>query len=160
MRGTKGKHWKWSIKSKRKFTGRKFSLQHIENLRKSHLGNVGYWLGKKRTGQGIGLWMKGKKFTKARKEKMRKTSIKYKTYKNFPKHISKWRGTKEEYQKLHRWVRLNLDKSDICEKCHQSKLKGKKIHWANKSNKYKKELQDWIRLCAKCHYKHDYGKIN
>jgi len=29
-------------------TGRKFTKEHIENLKKSHLGNSGYWKGKKR----------------------------------------------------------------------------------------------------------------
>ena len=72
----------------------------------------------------------------------------------FGKGETKWKGTLTEYKKLHNWVNKYLGKPNICEICGEYKI-GHKIHWANKSGKYKKEAGDWIRLCAKCHYKYD-----
>ena len=67
---------------------------------------------------------------------------------------TKWKGTLKEYKKLHHWVGSYLGKPEVCSNCGQVKI-GKDIHWANKSGKYKKDINDWIRLCAKCHYKFD-----
>lgn len=65
-----------------------------------------------------------------------------------------WRGTIEDYKALHHWVGKYLGKPEICSSCGKIK-KGRGMHWANKSGKYKKEGSDWLRLCAKCHYKFD-----
>lgn len=155
---------KWSKERNKKISlslvNRKLSFEHIENLRKSHLGNPGYWLGKKRIGQGIGLWMRGKKFSEERKEKMRETSIKYQSYKYLPHINAQWKGERKDYLSLHAWVRKQLGNSDTCEGCGSSKLKKNQIHWANKSGNYLRDLSDWIRLCAKCHWKYDYEKVN
>lgn len=35
----------------------------------------------------------------------------------------------------------------------------KKIHWANISRLYKRDLDDWMRLCAKCHKAYDMDKL-
>lgn len=56
------------------------------------------------------------------------------------------------YDALHLWVRRNLGKAEACANC--SKSTGR-IHWANKSGEYKKELDDWIALCPKCHVAYD-----
>ena len=58
------------------------------------------------------------------------------------------------YSGLHEWVRRNLGRPETCEHCG-IKQNGHKIHWANKSGEYKKELSDWLRLCVPCHSKHD-----
>jgi len=29
------------------------------------------------------------------------------------------------------------------------------IQWANKDHKYKRDISDWMRLCAKCHTHYD-----
>lgn len=34
-------------------------------------------------------------------------------------------------------------------------LKKKKLKKINKSGKYRRHIDDWIRLCAKCHGKYD-----
>lgn len=64
-------------------------------------------------------------------------------------------GDINAYNRLHRWVRKNLGRPETCESCLESGLAREKIHWANKSREYKKELTDWIRLCAKCHFDYD-----
>ena len=73
---------------------------------------------------------------------------------------SRWKGNNVGYDALHDWVRRNLGSPTLCEKCGTNGLSGKKIHWANKSGKYKRNLEDWIRLCVRCHKEYDnqYGK--
>ncbi len=61
------------------------------------------------------------------------------------------------YSGLHMWVRKQLGTPDTCEHCGV-KQNGHKIHWANKSGEYKKDLSDWIRLCVPCHSKYDKNK--
>lgn len=62
------------------------------------------------------------------------------------------------YRALHLWVERNLGKPDKCEHCCKSGLSGHQIHWANKSQEYKRELTDWLRLCVVCHKRYDGGK--
>lgn len=63
------------------------------------------------------------------------------------------------YVALHSWVSKYLGKPTTCEFCKKTDLTGCQIHWANVSREYKRDLSDWIRLCAKCHKKYDgYGQ--
>lgn len=67
-----------------------------------------------------------------------------------------WKGDKVKYRALHNWVERVLGKPDICEHCHNKfPLKRKKIDWANKDHSYRRNKQDWIRLCRQCHIKYD-----
>jgi len=66
-----------------------------------------------------------------------------------------WKGSKDEYRALHYWVQGELGKPDTCTQCKRTGLSGRKIHWANISGEYRKDLRDWVRLCAKCHMKYD-----
>lgn len=68
---------------------------------------------------------------------------------------NKWLGNKVGYYGLHRWVRFHLGKPQKCEHCGIKDLKPRQYHWANKSHKYLRDLNDWIRLCAKCHKAYD-----
>ncbi len=67
-----------------------------------------------------------------------------------------WKGNKVGYSGLHKWVVQQLGVPEICELCGKIGLKNHKIHWANKSHKYLRKLDDWIRLCVSCHRKYDY----
>lgn len=66
------------------------------------------------------------------------------------------------YGPLHLWVKYHLGRPTTCEHCKKTGLKAKQIHWANKSHLYKRDLLDWIRLCASCHKLYDlaYEKQN
>lgn len=64
----------------------------------------------------------------------------------------KWKGESVGYGALHSWVYRVLGKAKKCEWCENS---SGRIEWANKSRNYKREVEDWIQLCKKCHYKHD-----
>ena len=60
----------------------------------------------------------------------------------------KWKGDKVGYGGLHIWTRkYKTPKPVICPKC------GSKNHIeiSNISGKYKRDLNDWEWLCAKCH---------
>jgi len=84
-------------------------------------------------------------------------------YKNFGLKFSlsnnpKWKGDNIKYGSLHDFIAYNLGKSQNCSHCKTDNLTGHKIHWANISGKYHRDLKDWIRLCAKCHSKYDHSK--
>jgi hypothetical protein len=66
-----------------------------------------------------------------------------------------WKGDKVGYEALHRWVSSHKGKPKVCEHCGVVETNNYKIHWANKSHKYFRDLNDWLRLCAKCHKKYD-----
>lgn len=68
---------------------------------------------------------------------------------------SRWKGGVDTYRAIHNWVNKWAIKSNTCEDCGESGLFGRKIHWANISGKYKRDLKDWKRLCIKCHKKFD-----
>lgn len=70
-----------------------------------------------------------------------------------------WKGDKVGYRGLHQWVQKHLGKPGTCEHCATTGLSGRRIHWANISHKYKRDLTDWARLCAKCHKSYDMGRI-
>ncbi len=81
--------------------------------------------------------------------------------KNTGKKNINWKGTKVSYRNLHRWVDRYLGQPIECEHCGLKEIpKGMKryFQWANKSKKYLRKLNDWIRLCVKCHKHYDgYG---
>jgi hypothetical protein len=66
-----------------------------------------------------------------------------------------WKGDNVGYVPLHLWVKRQKGSPKKCELCGKDGLTGRLIHWANKSGKYLRDVDDWIRLCAKCHFKYD-----
>ena len=73
-----------------------------------------------------------------------------------------WKGDNVGYQALHSWVNRMLGKPCTCEHCGKTGLVGKHIQWANKSQEYKRDITDWLRLCVPCHRNYDYSfnKLN
>lgn len=63
-----------------------------------------------------------------------------------------WKGSEATYRVIHRWVERVLGKARECHDC--GKTEGR-IHWANKNHKYKRNTEDWISLCPKCHGQYD-----
>ena len=68
-------------------------------------------------------------------------------------HNNNYKGDKVGYHGLHAWIRAARGTPSLCEHCGVTDAK--KYVWANVSRKYKRELDDWIRLCASCHAKYD-----
>lgn len=65
-----------------------------------------------------------------------------------------WKGNKVTRRSLHQWVEFHLGKTKKCDFCGTTEAK--QYDWANKDHKYKRNLNDWIRLCRSCHSKFDY----
>lgn len=65
-----------------------------------------------------------------------------------------WKGNKVGKAALHNWVEKQLGKPKKCEHCKIENAK--QYDWANKSQKYKRDITDWIRLCRSCHAKYDH----
>jgi len=80
-----------------------------------------------------------------------------------------WKGDNVGYIGLHQWVKKHLGKPDRCDYilCKYPRknsggrllINPKRYEWANKSQLYKRDLEDWIRLCPSCHRLYDSGKI-
>lgn len=66
-----------------------------------------------------------------------------------------WKGDNVGYFGLHEWVKKTMGQPKNCEHCPKTDLKGMKIHWANISGKYRRDVNDWVRLCVKCHWDFD-----
>lgn len=63
-----------------------------------------------------------------------------------------------DYHSLHHWVEKNLGKPRECSNCHRTDAT--RYHWANISKEYKWEIDDWVRLCPRCHKLFDLGKLD
>jgi len=66
-----------------------------------------------------------------------------------------WKGDAVGYSALHKWVKRWLGKPKECENCKITINNPVKIHWANRSGNYLRDLTDWLRLCAGCHKRYD-----
>ena len=88
--------------------------------------------------KGVRAWNKGKRMDELRGE-----------------NHYKWKGVNVRYRGLHSWIQRTLGKPNECKMCGLKDKNGRRFHWANISRKYKRELDDWIRLCVKCHKKYD-----
>lgn len=62
-----------------------------------------------------------------------------------------WKGDSVSYSGLHKWVKRYLGRPDQCIECGNVQ----NLQWANKSHEYKRELEDWISMCVKCHKAYD-----
>lgn len=107
-------------------------------------------------------WNNGVEHSEEAKAKMSKAKL-GKKRKEFSNEKSwNWKGDKISYNRLHNW---KLEKDGNPKKCEHCGKIGKynigkvrktwNIQWANKSRKYKRDLNDWIGLCIKCHRKYD-----
>lgn len=63
-----------------------------------------------------------------------------------------FKGDKVGYCALHDWVGRRFGKARVCIICGE---KTGRIEWANISLEYKRNLDDWMSLCSKCHRKYD-----
>lgn len=62
-----------------------------------------------------------------------------------------WKGDKVQYSAVHEWVRKRKPRPEICPDCKERKP----YHLANISLKYKRDINDFEWLCAKCHKNKD-----
>lgn len=64
-----------------------------------------------------------------------------------------WKGDKAKVAAMHDWIKRKKGKPNLCEVCGTTKAK--KFEWANIDHKYKRLLEDYIRMCTKCHLSFD-----
>jgi len=64
---------------------------------------------------------------------------------------SKWVGDKVGYYPLHAWVKRKLGKAKECVYCGSVS----NVQWASISHRAKRDLEDYISLCGKCHHSYD-----
>ena len=126
-------------------TNRKLSINHCENLSKSHKGKF-FGGGFKK---GSIPWNKGKKGTmsKASIDNLRKS-----LFGKIDEDAKSWKGDDCGRVGMHHWVVRKKGKANEykCEHC------GKQArHWSNKDHTYKRILEDYQPLCASCHKKYD-----
>jgi hypothetical protein len=61
--------------------------------------------------------------------------------------LTKLNGKRPSYGGLHNWVKRKRGKATICVDCGSTNQVG----WANLSQQYKRDLNDFKALCRKCH---------
>ena len=170
---------KMSDEQKRKLsishTGKKLSEEHKRKLSDSHKGKQTWMKGRvhtKETKEKMSLALSGKKYTEERRIKHQKYwdsmrgKAPYKMTEEIKDKIKKarklqiissqeehwnWKGDNASYSSIHKWINKYKKKPLLCEHCG----KEKKLDWANIDHKYKRNLNDWIALCRKCHIKYD-----
>ncbi len=140
--------------------GTKQSAETIEKRRKSLLGRIV----SEETKEKIRQKALGRKCSDETKQKIREANL----GKEAPEHVRKlllyyatgkrsfhWKGKDVGYRALHRWIEKKKGKPHFCQHCKQTDLAHRQYHWANISQKYRRDVTDWIRLCALCHKRYD-----
>lgn len=88
---------------------------------------------------------------------------------NFGEKHWNWQRNDPSYKAIHDWLRKKYGNANKCEnkkciyprKCARGKLmiKPKQYQWANTSGQYKRDIKNFVQLCASCHKLFDLGKI-
>ena len=97
---------------------------------------------------------------KNKKERLKKNKKKRKDWKRkiSKNHLNdekpEWKGDKVGYKDLHKWIRKNKPKPNLCEECN----KKPPFDIANISGKYKRDIKDYKWLCRSCHRLNDFKK--
>lgn len=141
--------------------GKKYTEEQIEKMK----GRIPWNKGKtgvysKETLEKMGKWQRGKKQSKETIEKRREKLIGRKHPPSwFEKHTgennSTWRGDNCGYSGVHKWVIRWKGSPSMCEYCGIKGGSSRKYHWANVDHKYRRVLDDYIRMCCSCHSKYD-----
>ena len=134
---------------------KKISLAKLGGkLTEDHKSNISNAL------KGKNIWSKGTRISLETKKKISEANKGNKNYfygkRFFGEKSPVWKGSKVKYRGLHMWVESKFGKPKICSNC---KITSAKFHWANKSGQYLRQLDDWIRLCVKCHKQYDLERI-
>ena len=128
------------------FFGKKHTVESKLKNSIAHLGNTAWNKGKKLHYR---VWNKGKKGVMPLAWNKGKKLGRNKYISNENHYL--WKGDKVGYKALHGWLRRKYGIPDKCEKCGNNKF----MEWANISGEYKRERNDWMKLCKSCHNKFD-----
>lgn len=64
-----------------------------------------------------------------------------------------WKGDSVSYRSLHKWVRKYKKSINQCMFCGITSLN--RSHMANVDHQYRRDVEDYIELCPKCHSHYD-----
>lgn len=62
-------------------------------------------------------------------------------------------GMTMQYGSVHHWIKRVSGRPNSCDNCKATDKKA--YDWANISGEYKRDVEDWKRLCRGCHIKWD-----
>ncbi len=119
----------------------KLSTAHREKIR---LANIG----KKRSEETKLKIKEKRKFQIITQEHRENISKSLRGDKNY-----QWKGDDVGYGSVHDWISKWKGTPKKCESCGTETAK--KYEWANVNHKYRRVLEDYIRMCTKCHRKYD-----
>ena len=94
--------------------------------------------------------LKGKRRSEQSKQLM--SAVWHKTH--VIRHAEKnaaWKGNDITYTGLHKWLRTNLPKSDLCQICNRVPP----YDVANVTGIYNRDFKNWKRICRRCHMQSD-----
>ena len=67
-----------------------------------------------------------------------------------------WKGKAAGKAAIHDWLNALYGKPRFCEGCgDESRMGDKRYDWANISGQYKRDRDDFLRLCKSCHRRFD-----
>jgi len=64
-----------------------------------------------------------------------------------------WKGDNTSKRNFHKWVESRKGKPMKCDVCGTTDAS--RYDWSNKDHKYTRNLDDYTRMCRKCHYAYD-----
>ena len=88
---------------------------------------------------------------KSFRERTRYCSFKCRTVKGEKNPM--WKGDKIQRDSIHNWVARQWGSPKKCEICGTETAK--KFEWSNKYHSYRRNREDWQRVCKKCHLAYD-----
>ena len=71
-----------------------------------------------------------------------------------------WKGESAKVSTKHDWVRNHKGRPKYCIRCGRKGGRTFNYNWANIDHKYRRNLDDYIRLCSKCHRDYDVEFLN
>lgn len=108
--------------------GRKHSASTIKKISLSRTGQPSYWKGKRNPTKGIP-----------------RPNI---SNENSPL----WKGSGAKYKAIHMWVGRHKGRASS-HKCTYCSNKARE--WSNLDHRYKRNLDDYVPVCSKCHFAYD-----
>lgn len=110
-------------------------------------GRICPWRGKK---LGWKVWNKGTKGLQTAWNK----GLRYELNARHPL----WKGNNASMIAQHQWIVRRLGKPQQCEMCGMNDP-NRRYQWSNISREYKREVEDYQRLCIPCHKRYDLDLI-
>lgn len=71
----------------------------------------------------------------------------------------RWKGDLAGYVAIHTWLTKNHGKASRCDNQNCLKLPASRYEWASISGECKRDPNDYVELCTRCHRKYDNGNL-